>query len=347
MYMKNIGLAFILAVSCLSLQAQHDESDYLYKTKTFQGASPKKITAGTSHGNISVSDAPAAQTRVEVYVHNSNNNQVLSKQEIQKRLDEYYTLEISLSGDVLNASARQKMDDILNESRLSISFVIYTPKTASSILKTSHGNIDLTGLEGNQDAETSHGNITISKITGKLVGQTSHGNVSITDCKNDIDASTDHGDVTASNCEGTVKLTTSHGNIDLRNLIGKVRAGTDHGNVSGNSIGGELTASTSHGNVDLDATSCSVNASTDHGDISVTAVNITGEIVTHNGNGNIHLELPKGKGLDLDLQGKEVSVDGLQNFNGTKSKDLVNGTINGGGIKVSAKTDRDAHLSFR
>ena len=93
--------------------------------------------------------------------------------------------------------------------------------------------------------------------------------------------------------------------------------------------------------------SCSVNASTDHGDISLSVVNITGEIVMNNGNGNISLQLPKGKGLDLDLQGKEVSVDGMQNFNGSKSKDLVKGSTNGGGIKVSATTNRETRLTFR
>ena len=345
--MKNIAFTFILVVTCLALHAQHAESDYLYTTKSFKDASPKKIVAGTSHGNISVSDVPASQTRVEVYVHSNNGNQELSKQEIQKKLDEYYTLEISLSGDVLNASVRQKKEILLNESGLSISFEIYVPKTASSTLKTSHGNIDLKGMEGSQDAETSHGDITISKITGKVVGQTSHGNVSVADCKNDIDVSTDHGDITGTNCEGTIKLITSHGNIDLRNLKGKVRAGTSHGNVSGNTIGGELTASTSHGDVNLDGISSSVNASTDHGNISLSAVQITGEIMTSNGNGNISIELPKGKGLDLDLQGREVSVDELQNFSGTKEKDLVKGSTNGGGIKVSAKTDREARLTFR
>jgi DUF4097 and DUF4098 domain-containing protein YvlB len=345
--MKNIAIAFILAASCLAVQAQHAESDNLYTTKTFKDASPKKIIVGTSHGNISVSDVAASQTRVEVYIHSSNGNQELTKQEIQKKLDEYYTLEISLSGDVLNASVRQKKDFLFDEPRLSISFVIYAPKSASGTLKTSHGNIDLTGLEGSQNVETSHGNITISKITGKVVGQTSHGNVSVTDCKNDIDVSTDHGDVTGKNCEGTIKLITSHGNIDLRDLKGKLRVGTDHGNVSGNTIAGELTASTSHGNVDLNATSCSVNASTDHGDISLSADNITGEIVAHNGNGNISFDLPKGKGLDLDLQGRVVSVDGMQNFNGTKSKDLIRGSTNGGGIKVLANTDREARVSFR
>jgi hypothetical protein len=345
--MKNIAFAFILAVFCLAVQAQHSESDNLYTTKSFKDASPKKIIAGTSHGNISVSDVPASQTKVEVYIHSSNGNQELTKQEIQKKLDQDYILEISFSGDVLNASARQKKDIFLNETGLSISFVIYAPKTASNVLKTSHGNIDLTGFEGSQDVETSHGDITISKITGKVTGQTSHGNVSVTDCNNDIDVSTSHGDITGKNCEGTIKLITSHGNIDLRNLKGKVHAGTSHGNVSGNSIGGEMTASTSHGDVRLDGISSSVNASTDHGDISLSVVSITGEIAMNNGNGNISLELPKGKGLDLDLQGREVSVDELQNFTGTKEKDLVKGSTNGGGTKVSAKTDREARVTFK
>ena len=44
--MKNIAFAFILAVSCLAVQAQHSESDYLYTTKSFKDASPKKITEG-------------------------------------------------------------------------------------------------------------------------------------------------------------------------------------------------------------------------------------------------------------------------------------------------------------
>jgi len=120
--MKNIAFTFILATLCLAVQAQHSASDNLYTTKSFKDASPKKIVAGTSHGNISVSDVPASQTRVEVYIHSGNGNQELTKQEIQKKLDEYYTLEISLSGDVLSASVKQKKDMMFNETGLSISW---------------------------------------------------------------------------------------------------------------------------------------------------------------------------------------------------------------------------------
>jgi hypothetical protein len=345
--MKKITVSLILALAAFALQAQHFDSHDLYTTKSFSGSSPKKINSLTSHGNISVSEVPATQTRVEVYVRSNSSDQDLSKEEIQKRLDEYYTLDISLSGGVLNASARQKKDFPFNQSNLSISFAIYTPKEASSTLKTSHGNIELSGLKGAQDAVTSHGNLDIDNITGKVTGGTSHGNITVSRCSDDIDLSTDHGNVIASNCEGLMKFITSNGNVDLKDLKGKVHGETSHGNVTGHTIDGELRASTSHGDVNLDGMSCSVDASTDHGNISVMVKRINGEIAMSNINGNISLELPQGSGLNLDLEGRTVTVDGMQNFSGSKSKDLVKGSTNGGGTKISAKTDKEVNLTFR
>ena len=345
--MKKFAFAFILAAASLVVQAQNGESRYLYTTKSFQGASPKNINATTSHGNISVSDVPSSQTRVEVYIHANNGNQELSKEEIQKKLDEYYSLEISLSGDELTASARQKKDFSFSESSLSISFEIFTPKDASATLKTSHGNIELSGLQGKQDVETSHGNISIDNITGKVFGETSHGNVTVKGCSNEVDVSTDHGNIEGRKCDGTLKFITSNGNLDLTDLKGKIRAGTTHGNVFARTVSGELNTSTSHGDVNLEDMSSSVDASTNHGNISVTVNKINGQIVMNNENGNISLELPKGIGLNLDLQGRHVTVDGMQNFDGAKSKDLVKGSTNGGGTKISAKTDKEVSLTFR
>ncbi len=59
------------------------------------------------------------------------------------------------------------------------------------------------------------------------------------------------------------------------------------------------------------------------------------------------LTYQKAKGLNLDPQGKYVSTDGMQNFSGSKSKDLVNGSVNGGGVKVIIRTNHDARLSFK
>ena len=53
-----------------------------------------------------------------------------------------------------------------------------------------------------------------------------------------------------------------------------------------------------------------------------------------NSAGNIVLELPKGKGMDLDLSGDRIKTDHLDNFNGKINDDEVNGKLNGGGVLV-------------
>jgi hypothetical protein len=326
---KIIFVAILATVYSVSV-AQTNSSKDLYLTKSFNDAGFKKIDAETSHGDIAVSVVPAADTRIEVYVHSSNSLMELSKQEIQKKLDEYYTLDVLLAADVLRAVVHQKKEFMTGQSSLSISFRIYVAKDKSTVLKTSHGNIELSGMEGSQELATSHGNISAEHISGKLTARTSHGDVSVTDSKDDIDIRTDHGDLV------------------LHNVKGKVHAGTDHGNIDGHIIEGVLYASTSHGDVTLENLGCSVETSTDHGNIALSFEKISGDITAGDSHGDISLQLPKGNGIDLDLRGKGVDMVALQNFNGTRKKDEIKGTMNGGGAKVSAETDKgQISLTFR
>jgi DUF4097 and DUF4098 domain-containing protein YvlB len=118
--------------------------------------------------------------------------------------------------------------------------------------------------------------------------------------------------------------------------------------VSGVLIGGDLVSSTSHGNIDLDRISCSVDASTDHGNLAVHSDKLTGNIVLKNSNGDINLQLPKGDAIDLDLRGAKVVVGTIANFSGTGGNEFLRGTLNGGGSKVIAKTDKgQVDLAFR
>ncbi|HLK30109.1 MAG TPA: DUF4097 family beta strand repeat-containing protein [Puia sp.] len=337
--MKKLLLYFAFAAIYYASSAQSNSSDMPFLIKDLKSESFGKINAETTHGNISVSIA-TGDPRIEVYIHSNHNDEKLTKEETQKRLSENYTLEVSVSHNQLNAIAKQK--NIFKDWRnaLSISFVIYAPKSAATKLRTSHGNIDLSGMQGNQELTTSHGNIGIENITGKISGQTSHGNISVKDSKDEMDLSTSHGNIDATNSAGIVKLTTSSGNIELKNLQGKTFANTSHGNVAGNTIEGELSATTSHGDVALDNLSCSVETSTSHGNIVLSMNKITGKITADNSDGNISVQLPKGKGINLDLQGKRVSVESMENFSGKKENETVKGTLNGGGEQVTAKTSK-------
>jgi hypothetical protein len=53
-----------------------------------------------------------------------------------------------------------------------------------------------------------------------------------------------------------------------------------------------------------------------------------------NSGGNVDLEIPKGKGVDLDLKADKISTDMLGDFNGKIKEDEVSGKLSGGGIPI-------------
>ena len=61
----------------------------------------------------------------------------------------------------------------------------------------------------------------------------------------------------------------------------------------------------------------------------------TCSIKIRNSGGDIALQLPAGKGYDLDLAASKIKTSNLSNFNGKTTEDEINGQLNGGGAKVT------------
>jgi len=107
-------------------------------------------------------------------------------------------------------------------------------------------------------------------------------------------------------------------------------------------VEGELITHTSGGSIHLSDLSCSLETSTSGGNIDVSIKQFGKYVKISNSAGNIDLELPKGKGIDLDLSADKIKTDHLDNFNGKVDDDQVSGKLNGGGIpvRVSAGSGR-------
>jgi hypothetical protein len=54
----------------------------------------------------------------------------------------------------------------------------------------------------------------------------------------------------------------------------------------------------------------------------------------NNSGGSVHLQIPKGKGLNLDIHGDRIKTEGLNNFSGSMEKQSISGTVNGGGTPI-------------
>jgi DUF4097 and DUF4098 domain-containing protein YvlB len=344
--MKKLLFSLLAFTPGIMTMAQNSDNKEPYLKKSFAGQSFTQVESETSGGNIVVRGVNASEARVEVFVWpNNGNKNSLSKDEIDQRIKEDYDLTVSVSNNKLTASAKPKSKNMNWKRALSISFTIYSPKNVSTDLTTSGGNIELSDLSGKQDFTTSGGNLRINNLTGQIKGRTSGGNIYLENSKDNIDVTTSGGNIEANHCTGKINMTTSGGSVKLDDLDGDIDATTSGGNVKGGNIKGDLSGHTSGGNVTFENLYCSVNASTSGGTIRV-SINQLGKFVKlNNSSGNIDLEIPKNKGVDLKLSGDRIRTESLSNFDGVTKENKVEGKLNGGGIPVTVDAG-SGHVSL-
>src|SRR3954467_10460830 len=251
--MKKSALLFILALSMLIIKAQSNDGKDPFMTKSFSGQTVNKAELQTSGGNINVAGGNGGNYRLEVYVkpNNTRNGSSVSKEELQKRLDENYDLTVSVQKNKLteianpkknkvNAIAKPKKNNMDWRKSVSVSFKLFVQQNITTDLSTSGGNITLSNLSGNQEFRTSGGNLDIENLAGRIRGRTSGGNIDLTNVGEDIDLSTSGGNITAEKCNGKMKLATSGGSLRLSALKGDIDATTSGGSVHGSNIEGDL-----------------------------------------------------------------------------------------------------------
>jgi hypothetical protein len=346
--MKTYLLLLVAACQSVAVLAQDNENKTPYLTKSLANDAISSVVVSTSAGGISVSGQSGQEPRVEVYIK-GNNGHELSKEEIKKRLDEDYDLNISVNGHELSATVKNRHELTNWRESMSISFKIYVPQQVSTDLKTSGGGIHLDNLTGNENFRTSGGGLQLDKLNGTIIGKTSGGGIDVSNSGEDIDLVTSGGGITAKNCTGKIRLITSGGGLVLEHLKGNITAHTSGGGVEGNNIEGELITGTSGGGINLKEMDCSLEASTSAGSLYAQMIGVGKYLKLNASSGNIDIELPLKKGLDLNLSGESINQhpSNISGFSGEWNKDHINGSINGGGIPVYAHASSgDINVKF-
>lgn len=329
----------ILIVACQSIVAiaQDNDSKAPYLTKSLSGDAISSVVVSTSAGGITVSGQSGQEPRVEVYIK-GNNGKELTKAEINKRLAEDYDMNIAVNGHELSATVKNKKLSGHWQESISISFKIYVPEQVNTNLKTSGGGIVLDHLKGNENFTTSGGGLIIDHLVGDIKGRTSGGGIEVTKSSNNIDLITSGGGIIAKGCEGKIRLITSGGGLELSDLKGTIVANTSGGGIEGKNVEGDLSVGTSGGGIDLKGMSCSLAANTSAGNLSVQINKVGSFVKLVASSGNIEISLPVSQGMDLNLRGEKVNQhpSNINGFTGEWKKDHVSGSVNGGGIPVSA-----------
>src|SRR5688500_6981714 len=118
--MKKYSLLLAFAIlAVLSLAQTKDEP---YQTKSLANESIKNVKVETSGGSISVAGVNNSEARIEANVHANNSKENdLTKDEIQKRLNEDYDLTISVTNNKVTAIAKPKERNMNWKKALNIS----------------------------------------------------------------------------------------------------------------------------------------------------------------------------------------------------------------------------------
>ncbi len=270
-----------------------------YLTREFEVDGPGILKVFTLSGNIEVEHVPNTnKVRVELYVDRG-----FAFWSNTKNLDNYRITTFQRGNEIVASVEQKSKETGFFSDQMKFSYKVYLPASMSTQLKSSGGNIKVSGVKGDHLIKTSGGNIDLHEISGKIAVYTSGGNIGIR------------------GSNGTIHAQTEGGNMTISNSSGELRLRTNGGEISAEQISGSMLAKVEGGNIRADFRYVSQGIS-----LETTA-------------GNIVLNVPENKGYDVYLRGTHIQLPTPNSFKGTQKTHLVDGVINGGGASVNLVTE--------
>lgn len=302
-----ISLIFSIPAKGLSYTCKHKATSNVlckpeikpYLTKEFTLNGPGILKAFTVAGNIEIKTVENSdRVKVELYIDRG-----YSFWSNSKNLDNYRITVIQRGNEIVSSVERKNKETGFFSDQMRFSFKVYVPKSMSTELKTSGGNVTVSGLDGNHVIKTSGGNIDLDGITGKLTAYTAGGNIKI------------------NNSRGIIYGKTTGGNINVDQSQGEIRLLSEGGRILAERISGTLLARLGGG------------------DIKAQFLKVSEGISLDTGAGNIYLELPKMDGFDLVIRGTEIILPTNLRVDGYKGRQKVEGTVDKGGAPINLSTN--------
>jgi DUF4097 and DUF4098 domain-containing protein YvlB len=157
--------------------------------------------------------------------------------------------------------------------------------------------------------------------------------------KFDVDVGTSDGDIGLEQIDGRVELRSSDGDIEVNAVTGgELRVQTSDGDILADRLDIERTwLRTSDGDIRVRNFSGALEANTSDGDIEVYLASHRGVALSTN-DGDITIHALEDLGADIVLEGEDLSVPRGFSLRGQVTRRRIEGTMNGGGPRIEART---------
>lgn len=329
--MKSILLLLFTAVLLIPLTSQAQDRDD-WDSETMIDETFSVSTGGTLEvevGDADVMVEPGSSNEVHVEV-------VVQARDLERGI-EYYERQ-NFSVDQRGNTVRVETDPGRRiewnwrtwRDHPHIYVRVTVPETFNADLRTADGDIAVDRLKGELRLKTSDGDVTAGELSGDaLTLGTSDGDIRIDALGGDAEVKTSDGDIDVSSFNGqSLFARTSDGDIDVSELIAETS--TVH------SSDGEITLRRVEGDLKVTGSSASIRLE----------LRNPGQIEASSSDGDITITMPESHRADVRLRGDDVRISSSLDFDGRLEENRAEGTINGGGPLLEARTS-DGDVTLR
>src|SRR5437763_1709433 len=318
------------------------------------------LRVNASHGDVTINAWDENKVRVVV-----NKKVVADNQSQADRLNAASKATLVTQGNelVLNSGSNwgpQVRIGIFNTTHVRNDLEIYLPRKAAVNLNTSHGDIKISGREGDIRLNGAHGDVFLEQIAGNASVTMSHGDFAAHKVTGDLSLSGRANDAEVQDVSGTVSLDGDFfDNVSFTNVGKLVRFNSARTNLQIGSLPGELKMDP--GDLRVENAAGGFNVRTRSKDIRLE--NIGGDVDIENRNGEVELHagrLPMGSvainnqrgpiqvylppqmpfELEASARNGEIQSDFSEvHVQNQGSQAMANGSVGAGGKRVQLTTE--------
>lgn len=192
--------------------------------------------------------------------------------------------------------------ELQSSPNINLQTVVNVPRRMDIKTSTGGGHIELKNLAGDHQLSTDAGHITVSGVTGIVDAKTLGGHIKAfkTSGKANFYTAGGHISVTDSDCEATLR--SDGGNLWITNVSGALKGDTKGGNVT------------------------------------IRQEEVTNDMITSTGAGNVELTIGENSSFNLDLQARGIELSPLFGLGISKAKGKFSGIVNGGGPLIKSSS---------
>jgi len=192
--------------------------------------------------------------------------------------------------------------------RFKTSLVVKVPKRSAIVLDNRNGNVDLSGLTGDQKITNSFGNVTLTGITGAVSISNRNANVTLHEIGGATTITNEFGNVEVRKIAGTLDLRDRNGNVEVEEVKGDTKISQAFGGIEARDIQGSLEISARNTQVEVSRVEKDVVVDNQFHSIRLDGVKGSVKVTTRNGNVDIRYDQPPTKNLDVNAQFGDVTV---------------------------------------